>query len=140
MPKRLLLGLLLAWSATAFLAELQEAIEVYDRRTVHRSDPVRWRFGTAPVDILERCMTEAGRLIPSGSVVIFTSPGPEAADFYRWRWAAYFLPEDDLIRPSQPGAGALAQYLISHRVPIQHPRAELVKPLTACRLYRVRPL
>jgi hypothetical protein len=140
MPRRLLLGLLLAWSATAFLVELQEAIEIYDRRTVYRSDPVRWRFGTAPVEVLEKCMTEAGEIIPPGSVVIFTSPGPEASDFYRWRWAAYFLPEVDLIRPSYAGAGRIAQYLISHRVPIQHPRAELVKPLTGCRLYSVKPL
>lgn len=140
MPRRLLLGFLLAWSAIAFLTELQEAIDGFDRRTVARSDPVLWRFGTVPVEILERCMTEARPLIPPGSVVIFTSPGPPISDFYRWRWAAYFLPEVDVIQPTQPDAGKIARYLISHRVPIEHPRAELLKPLTGCRLYQVKPL
>ena len=140
MPKRLVLGFFLAWSAFAFLAELREAMEVYDRRSVHRSDPVRWRFGTPQVETLRRCLAEARALIPPGSVVIFTSPGPEEAAFYRWRWAAYELPEDDVIRLETPRAGEIGQYLISHRVPIEHPRAEPMKALTGCRLFKVKPL
>lgn len=140
MPKRLVLGFFLAWSAFAFLSELQEALEVYDRRSIHRSYPVRWRFGTPQVGILQQCLAEARALIPPGSVVVFTSPGPEEAAFYRWRWAAYELPEHDVIRLETPRAGEIAQYLISHRVPIQHPRAEPVKALTGCRLFRVKAL
>ncbi|HWM91779.1 MAG TPA: hypothetical protein VN493_13525 [Thermoanaerobaculia bacterium] len=136
--RRLVLGFFLAWSVFAFLAELQEAMEVYDRRSVHRSDPVRWQFGIPQVDILQQCLAEARALIPPGSVVVFTSPGPEAAAFYRWRWAAYGLPESDVIQPDTPRAGEIAHYLLSHRVPIRIPRLELVKALTGCRLYRVQ--
>lgn len=140
MPKRLVLGFLLAWSAFAFLAELQEALEVYDRRSLHRSHPSVWQFGTPQVEILQQCLSQARALIPPGSVVVFTSSGPQDAEFYRWRWAAYALPEDDVIQPGTPRAAEMAQYLISHRVPIQLPRAELVKALTGCQLFRIKPL
>jgi hypothetical protein len=141
MPKRLVLGLLLAWSAFVFLAELQKALETYDRRSVqHGGHPGLWQFGTPPVEILQQCLSEAQALIPPGSVVAFTSPGPPDADFFRWRWAAYALPEDDVIQPVTPHASEIAQYLISHRLPIQLPRLELVKALTGCQLFRVNPL
>jgi hypothetical protein len=34
----------------------------------------------------------------------------------------------------------MAEYLISHRVPIRLPRAKLVKKLSGCQLFRVQPL
>lgn len=144
MPKtcgRLVLGLFLAWSAFAFLAELNEAFGGYDGRESYRSDPIRWRSGTLPVNILEGCLAEAREIVPKGSVVVFASPpGPGQAEFYRWRWAAYSMPEHDLIPLSDRRAGEIGQYLITHRLPIEHPRAELVKSLTGCKLYRVKPL
>ncbi len=143
MPKtagRLILGLFLAWSAFAFLAELNEAFGGYDGRASSRSDPIRWRSGMLPVSILDRCISEAREIVPKGSVVAFASPsGPAQADFYRWRWAAYSMPEHDLIALSDRRAGEIAQYLITHRLPIEHPRAELIKSLTGCKLYRVKP-
>lgn len=143
MPKtagRLILGLFLAWSAFAFLVELNEAFGGYDGRDFSRSDPIRWRSGMLPVNILDQCMAEAREIVPKGSVVAFASPpGPGQADFYRWRWAAYSMPEHDLISLSDRRAGEIAQYLITHRLPIEHPRAELIKPLTGCKLYRVKP-
>jgi hypothetical protein len=138
MPRRLILVFFLAWSAFAFLAELQETLAGWDRRASERSDPIRWRFGVRQVGILEQCLSEARQAIPAGSVVAFASPqGPAAADFYRWRWAAYLLPEYDVIPLSDPRAGELAQYLIAHRQPIDHPRARKVRQLTGCVLYRV---
>lgn len=140
MPRRLILVLFLAWSAFAFLAELAETFAGFDRRESERSDPIRWRFGVRQVGILEQCLAEARREIPAGSVVAFASPeGPAAAEFYRWRWAAYLLPEHDVLAISDPKAGELARYLIAHRRPIDHPRAEKVRQLTGCVLYRVRP-
>lgn len=137
---RLALGLLLAWSAFAFLAELNEALGGYDRRESYRSDPIRWRSGTLQVRILEQCLAEAREIVPKGSVVVFASqPGPAQADFYRWRWAAYSMPEHDVVPLSDPRAGEIGQYLITHRLPIEHPRAELAKSLTGCKLYRVKP-
>jgi hypothetical protein len=139
MLRRLILVFFLAWSAFAFLTELEEALAGFDRREVARLDPILWRSGTPQVRILEQCLAEARPLIPPGSVVAFASPpGPGGADFYRWRWAAYLLPEDDVIPLSEPRAGELAQYLIAHRQPVEHPRLELIRALTGCRLYRVK--
>ena len=123
-----------------FLAHLQKALADYDRRSVFLTDPVQWRFGTPQIDVLQRCFAEARPLIPPGSVVVFTSPGPQDAIFFRWRWAAYGLPEYDVIQPEIPQAAEMAEYLISHRVPIRLPRAKLVKRLTGCQLFRVDPL
>lgn len=139
MPRRLILVFFLAWSAFAFLAELQGTFAGWDRRESERSDPIRWRFGVRQTGILEKCLAEARREIPPGSVVAFASPqGPAAADFYRWRWAAYFLPEHDVLPVSDPKAGELARYVIAHRQPIDDPRVEVVRPLTGCVLYRVK--
>jgi len=123
-----------------FLAHLQKALADYDRRRVFFSDPVQWRFGMPQIDVLERCFAEARPLIPPGSVIVFTSPGPPEASFFRWRWAAYGLPEHDVIQPEMRGAPAMAEYLISHRVPIRLPRARLMKQLNGCQLFRVQPL
>lgn len=138
--RRLVLGFLLAWSAFMFLAHLQKALANYDRRRVFLSDPVQWRFGMPQIEILQRCFDEARPLIPPGSVVLFTSPGPPEAEFFRWRWAAYGLPEHDVIQPGTPRAPEMAEYLISHQVPIRLPRAQPMKKLTGCQLFRVRPL
>lgn len=140
MLRRLVLGFLLAWSAFVFLAHLQKALAGFDRRSIYLSDPVQWRFGMPQTAILERCFAEARPLIPPGSVVVFTSPRAEMADFYRWRWAAYFLPEQEVIQPETPRAAETAEYLISHRVPIRLPRARLMQQLTGCQLFRVQPL
>lgn len=140
MLRRLVPGFLLVWSAFLFLAHLQKALADFDRRAVFRSDPVQWRFGMPQTEILERCFAEARPLIPPGSVVVLTSPKAEMADFYRWRWAAYWMPGHDLIQPETPGAAETAQYLISHQVPIRLPRAKLMKQLTGCQLFRVQPL
>ena len=140
MPRRLVLGFLVVWSAFTFLAHLQKALANYDQRRVFLSDPVQWRFGMPQIDILQRCFAEARPLIPPGSVVLFTSPGPPEAEFFRWRWAAYGLPEHDVIQPETPRAPEMAEYLISHRVPIRLPRAKPMKKLTGCQLFRVQPL
>lgn len=143
MPRRLILVLFLAWSALAFLAELAETFAGFDRRQSERADPIRWRFGVRQVEVLEQCLAEARKEIPAGSVVAFASPASAdtaaAAEFYRWRWAAYLLPEHDVLAVSDPRAGELARYLIAHRRPIDHPRAEKVRQLTGCVLYRVKP-
>lgn len=123
-----------------FLAHLQEAFTNYDRREVFFSDPVQWRFGMPQIDVLERCFAGARPLIPPGSVIVFTSPGPREAEFFRWRWAAYGLPEYDVIQPDMPRAAEMAEFLISHRVPIRLPRAKLVRKLPGCQLFQVEPL
>lgn len=139
MPRRLILALFLAWSALAFLVELSDTFTSFDRRQSERADPIRWRFGVRQVETLERCLAEARREMPPGSVVAFASPsGPAAAEFYRWRWAAYLLPEYDVLAITDPKAGELAQYLIAHRQAIDLPRAERMRQLTGCVLYRVK--
>ena len=79
----------------------------------------------------------AGQLAPDESPV--QADASAGGDFYRWRWAAYLLPEYDVLAISDPKAGELARYLIAHRQPIDHPRAEKIRQLTGCVLYRVKP-
>lgn len=137
-----LLAGLLAWSAFAFLAELQEAVAGFDRRDTERSDAIRWRFGTRQVEILQQCLAEARLAIPPGDAVVFVSPvdpGGGQSDFYRWRWAAYLLPENPVLRPIDPRAAEIARWVIAHRQPFEHPRAVLARRLTGCVLYRVTP-
>lgn len=140
MLRRLVLGLLLAWSATIFLAELRESWDLYDRRVFLGGAPAGWRFGTQQVETVERCFAEARALIPAGSVVLFISPGAEDAQFFAWRWAAYEMPEHDVVQVSSPRAVETARFLISYQVSIQHPRAQPMKALTGCELFRVKPL
>lgn len=140
MPRRLVLGFLLVWSATLFLSELREATGLYDRRTLRFDPPASWRFGTPQVETLERCFAEARSLIPAGSVVIFLSAGPEVSQFFAWRWAAYEMPDHHVLQVASPRAVETARYLISHEVPLEHPRAVPIKALTGCQLFRIRPL
>lgn len=140
LPLVLVLAGLLAWSAFAFLAELQEAVAGFDRRDTERSDAIRWRFGTRPVEILQQCLAEARLAIPPGDAVVFVSPVDGGrSDFYRWRWAAYLLPENPVLRPTDARAAETARWVVAHRQPFEHPRAVLARRLTGCVLYRVTP-
>jgi hypothetical protein len=138
MLKRLALGLLTAWAAAGFLQEVNEAVAGWDGRARKAAAPTAWRMGSAPTDDLSRCLREARKGMPAGGAVAFASPddAPEAA-LRRWRWAAYFLPEHDVLPASDPAAARLAQYVIAYRTEIHDPRVEPVRRLPEGWLYRV---
>jgi hypothetical protein len=137
MLKRLALGLLTAWAAAGFLHELNDAAAGYDDRA-GASGLASWRVGGPETVALSRCVGEARKAIPPGSTVAFLSP-EDGGDFWRWRWAAYLLPEDDVISVGHPRAGELAQYAVACRTEIQNPRAVPIRRLPDGWLYEVKP-
>ncbi|HKI03502.1 MAG TPA: hypothetical protein VKK31_16100 [Thermoanaerobaculia bacterium] len=133
MLKKLALGLLVAWAAAGFLHEVNEAVASYDQRqrAVRR---FTWRFGAPEPSRLAQCLQQARREIPAGSAVAFTSPDtPRGAAFQRWRWASFFLPDQDVLPAGDPQAA----YAISYRMKIEDHRFEPLRRLPCGWLYRV---
>ena len=138
--RKLILGFVLAWGLLVMLREMSFALAQYDGRTsLNPRATIRWRYGTPPVERLERCLAGGRKLVPPGRVIVFVSPaGPQNADFYRWRWAAYLLPEHEVAPLRDSETGRLAEYLVAYQQDFQHPRLEAMAQLPGCRLYRVR--
>jgi hypothetical protein len=137
MLKPLALALLVAWAAGGFLLEMNRAVAGWDERERARG-PMAWRPGTRETGDLGRCLAAARRAIPAGSVVAFASCERPALRFQRWRWAAYLMPEDDVVPAADPAA-ALATWGVAYRTAIRDPRFTPVRPLPDGWLYRVRP-
>jgi hypothetical protein len=137
------LGLWLAWAFFALVSENRGAMSAWNRRQ-ENALPNRWEFGGAPVNRLQRCLAGVEGLLPRDSVVLFDSPdGPLAARFFRWRWAAYFLPDLNVAPPQDDRGASTASYAIGyHLEPTPPPGSHLdfSRQLDGCRLYRiVRP-
>jgi hypothetical protein len=136
--RKLLLGLALAWAAYALLAEVQGAATAYDLRQRSHPSAIGWHFGIPQVERLKLCMDAARPLLPVGSRVAFASR-PDGDAFFRHRWAAYLLPEVDLIPWDDP-AGKNAPLLLSYSYRIDDdPRLKLRERLPAGFLYTVAP-
>ena len=134
-----LLGVGVAWSGAGLLREVRDAVEELDARGGNAL-PFFWRFGMAPVGRFARCMAAARAVLPAGAVVAFDSAeGPRDADFFRWRWAAYLLPEQHLVRAGDPRARALAGFLLTYRKEVRDGSHQLLTQLPGGRLYRVLP-
>ncbi|MFL6259361.1 MAG: hypothetical protein ACJ76Y_06575 [Thermoanaerobaculia bacterium] len=135
MLKRLILGGLTAWAACAFLIEMGRAAAGWD----DRGGSTEWRFQAPETEALARSLDVARQAIPPGSVIAFTAPdAPPEAGFLAWRWAAYLLPDCEVLRVSDPAVGGLAQYAIAYKTEIHHPRAEPLLRLPDGWLYRVK--
>jgi hypothetical protein len=139
MLKQLFLALLVAWAGTGFLFELNGAVTGYDGRETASASPPLWRPGMPEIVRLERCVAAARRTIAPGAAVAFASPdSPHGADSLRWRWAAYWLPANDVIPANDPAAARLAQYALVCGARLADPRLAPLRDLPGGRLYRVR--
>jgi hypothetical protein len=141
---RLLFGLLLAWAAVALAYETATVRHDWNRRQ-ENVPPCLWRFGMAPVERLGTCLAGVKGLLPRDTLVLFSSPtaGPCDPDFYRWRWAAYLLPDLLVARANDGEALRQASYLITYRrqpEPLPGCRLDLVRQLDGGRLYRIHHL
>jgi hypothetical protein len=143
--RKLILGLAVAWAALALLRETAGTLAGLDIRAKIHPTPesiARWRLGTPPVARLDRCLDLVRQHVPPGRVVAFASPadtpGKKDGEFYRWRWAAYLLPEYDVAPLQGPDTGRLAQYLITWERTVANPRLEPLAAQPGCQLYRVR--
>ena len=135
-------ALLLLWCAVSFAAEMNDALDGWDRRASSSRGPHTWRFGNPQLERLIACLDDVRRQVPPGSVIAFASPpGQEPAQrnaFFRTRWAAYFLPEHDVLPFEDPAAPGLAGHVIDYRSGLDLPQLELVAQLRGCRLLEVR--
>jgi hypothetical protein len=139
MLKRLALGLLTAWAAFGFLHEVNEAVAGWDGRALKAAGPWAWRMHTPAIDGLARCLREARGTMPAGNALaVASSDDAPEAQFRRWRWAAYFLPEYDVLQVSDPSAALVVQYVVAYRTEIHDPRIEPVRRLPGGWLYRVK--
>jgi hypothetical protein len=135
--RKLLFGLALAWAAFALLAEVQGAAAGYDLRQRFHPSAIGWRFGIPQVERLQLCVDAARPLLPAGGRVAFASR-PDGDAFFRHRWAAYLLPEVDLVPWDDP-AGKSAPLLLSYSYRIDDdPRLNLLRRLPAGFLYQVQ--
>ena len=136
--RKILLGLALAWAGYGALCELNSAVSSYDRRDRRLASAIDWRPGMPQLEKLAGLTAAARPYLPPGSAVVFASAGDDQ-DFFRYRWAAYLLPEVDLIPFADPAAGTAGRYLLSYRRRFDHPRLVLLRRLPAGWLYRIQP-
>ncbi len=144
MLKRLALGLLALWAAAGFLQEVNAAVAGWDARD-WAVGALPWRFGAPEPAALGRCLGEARKTIPPGSAVAVAFAGADVdrnaateIALMRWRWAAYLLPEDDVLPAGDPAAAQVATWVVAFRTEIHDPRVEPVRPLPDGWLYRVK--
>jgi hypothetical protein len=137
--RKLILGLALVWAGWAFLAETQKSLDLFDRRQSRPFTPPYWRFGVRQLDDFQTFIEAARREVPAGSRIAFVSrEGPDSADFFRWRWAAYLMPEMDVLHLSDFERGEPAAYGLAFRRELDDSRMEEIRRLPGGRLYRVR--
>lgn len=131
-------ALLLLWCVVSFAAEMNDALDGWDRRASSSRGPHTWRFGNPQLERLTTCLDDVRSRVPPGSFVAFASQGSEA--FFRARWAAWFLPEHEVLPIEDPSAPRVAEYVVDYRARLNLPqRLELVAQLRGCRLFKVRP-
>lgn len=136
MVRKVAVFLVLAWTAFGFTSEAWRALRARGRPG--SAAAILWRFRSLPVGQLERCLVGVHPRVPAGSRVLFLTRATSAEDaVYRWRWAAYFLPEMDVLPAGDPATEALAQYVVAHRRGYADPRARPLAELEGCTLYRV---
>ncbi|HET9209558.1 MAG TPA: hypothetical protein VFR03_04135 [Thermoanaerobaculia bacterium] len=138
MLKRLTVGVLAAWAGCAFLVELNRAVAAWDDRE-HFISAWGWRFESPETGALIRSLDVAVKAIPPGAPVAFTAPDdPPGVEFEAWRWAAYLMPDHDVLSVKDPEAGGVARYAIAYKTEIHNPRAEPMLRLPDGWLYRVK--
>jgi hypothetical protein len=137
---RLALVLFVAWAGAAMAYRTGAALTGWDTRRADRP-ACEWSLGTGPVAHLGRCLAGVEGWLPRDSVVLFESPpGPCNSRFFRWRWAAYLLPDLAVSLPDDPDGSRLAAYLIAYQTEPEPPpgsRLVLVRQLADGRLYRI---
>jgi hypothetical protein len=127
----------LIWAALGFLVEVQRALASFDQRGDERSAPALWRLGMRPPARLASCLEAVDRTLPAEAPITLVSPdGPGQPRFFRWRWAAYLLPNRDVL-DFDPQAGVAPT---GYFVVLQAPNAQAgLVPLVrrpGCVLYR----
>jgi hypothetical protein len=125
------LALLLLWAAGTFAFETHGARHDWLGDHLHQPTSAYWRIGSRPVERLRRCLGTADALLAPHEPLILWDP---ANDFYRWRWAAYFLPHRDVVHATAGGPAGSLVLATSRSAP---PGARLEQGARWCGLYRL---
>ncbi len=137
-----LLAALLLWCQLAFVRQLRQTGEFYREGRVTYHQTWLWRPGLRPTEQLGAFLDRVREVVPAGSLALFSShPTSERQDFARYMWAAYLLPEHDLVSAARTPAAAraAAEYWIAYRTTEDHPT---LTPLWQHRdgvVYRIEP-
>jgi len=138
MLKRLVLGGLAAWAAAGFLQEVNRAVAGWDGRG-REDGGLPWRFGAREPAALALTVEAARPALPPGGAIAFASgDDPPGSRLVAWRWAAYLLPERDVLTIDDPAAVQLATAVIAFRTEIRDSRLEPVRRLPDGWLYKVK--
>jgi hypothetical protein len=138
MLKRLVLGGLAAWAAVGFLQEVNGAVAGRDGRG-REDGGLPWRFGAREPTALADTVEAARADLPRGAAVAFAAgDDPPGSRLVAWRWAAYLLPDRDVLMIDDPAAARLATNVIAFRTEIRDPRLETVRRLPDGWLYLVK--
>jgi hypothetical protein len=115
--------------------------------TVHREvldppvglAPGQWRYRSPPVKRLRGFLRRAGEQVafPPGSRLGLAVPSP--GDLFRTMWAAYFLPDQEIVPAASPYAYTETDYWLALARRIDHPRLRLLYEDRAGAVYRVLP-
>jgi hypothetical protein len=138
MLKRLVLGGLAAWAAAGFLQEVNSAVAGWDGRG-REDGGLTWRFGARePTDLAETLAAARAALPPAGAVAFAVRDDPPGNRMIAWRWAAYLLPDRDVLMIDDPAALGRATAVIAFRTEIHDTRLETVRQLPDGWLYLVK--
>ena len=125
------LALLLLWAGGTFLFEARGARHDLLAGRLHQPTSAYWRLGSRPPERLRRCLALVDPLLAPREPVLFWDPGN---DFFRWRWAAYFLPHREVV---QAGASTPPGSIIVAGSRSAPPGAQRVAGEPWCGLYRL---
>ncbi len=112
------LAALLVWFQLAFVGEFRRVGELYDDDPVTYSQSWLWRPGLRPPRELATFLEAAKAVVPEGSAVVFSClPTTDRQDFARSRWAAYLMPEYQVMPAGRTSSSerAVADFWIVYR-------------------------
>jgi hypothetical protein len=133
----ILLAVLLGWSALALAraAYTTGALALGPQRNYRLAS--RWLPGTRQVDELERFLGVVAAATPPGSRVAFLSDKSLTPDgLYSDLWAAYLLPEREVVPAADPRAWALASYVATYRTRLHAPGLSVIRETPDGAIYR----
>lgn len=127
-------ALALVWAAAFFVEAAVRELAGWRQRESHRLPAYDWRFGTPREEGLAACLAGVANLVPAGSQVTLLDSHWDS--FFRWRWAAYLLAEDDVVPAGTPEAAG-STFLVATGA--EHPgQGTQVAGEPGCQLYRLR--
>ena len=115
--------LVVAWTGYGALKGIYQTLYWEAQERPRGPAAVAWRWNSPPAGRLRGFLERAAEHVPAGSTVVFSSAASaENPEFFRFLWASYWLPAHRVIPSFAAEAPTEAEYWISYRKPMDHPR------------------